>query len=100
MAMEMGFDGFQVESNAVGVISMLKDDSGKYAGIQAFRRKAVGKRITFGHVFREANGPAHHLAGLYIQAAHSILFYSVRNMHSTVKSSYYAYLFGFPYFRI
>ncbi|CAH9102630.1 unnamed protein product [Cuscuta epithymum] len=99
MVMDLGYDGLEVEVDAVTSIPWFSDDSNEQVSqrFQTFKRRAKDKGLIFEHTLREGNFTAHMLAEPGIIKTH---FTTLRQLPTRVKQCYYADLFGWPHFRI
>ncbi|CAH9085761.1 unnamed protein product [Cuscuta epithymum] len=100
VAMEKGYTEFQVETDAACSISVLEAGLGRYTWLNLFVRRAKEMGLTFCHVYREGNEPAHLLAGRQIFPAEMITFDQADHLPRDVRTSYFADLFGIPRIRV
>ncbi|CAH9089536.1 unnamed protein product [Cuscuta epithymum] len=100
LAMDMGYEDFQVEGDAINSISFISGNVNKkeIGCFWTFRNRAKDKGLVFEHTLREGNYVAHFLAEL--GEAQLILFNRVDQLPIRAKQSYYADLFGWAHFRV
>ncbi|CAH9079303.1 unnamed protein product [Cuscuta epithymum] len=98
-AIHNGYDGFQVECDADEALDYI---SGRKFGrwkedIVRFREISFRKGISFRHVLREGNEPAHLLAGF--SPAHLTIWTDVKLLPSPIRTAILLDFFNFPSFR-
>ncbi|CAH9145906.1 unnamed protein product [Cuscuta epithymum] len=101
-AIGKGFRDFEVESDSLEVIRSIEDglQTRRWRGL--FEQMRIWKaehHISFGHIFREQNWPAHYLSRCNPDASSLQAYFSINELHSTIKKALCADNYGLFYFR-